>query len=215
MKLALTAIFGLVALGAWAMGFSAASDLNKEVKPQPLPKLVMRALPPLGKPVTLARNETPPAPAAAPEPVKEVEAPKPAPPAPKEEAPAPAPTPKPKPAARAQPSEDEPPPLPRAKPPPPAPREPKEPKEEAAPPAAAPGGEGVANFKASDTAEVVLDGRKIGPSPKLNVKLKAGKHKVRFDCYDENGNLRPGKVQQLNVTADGEYNVDYDCPTGG
>src|SRR4029077_15653431 len=103
------------------------------------------------------------------------------------------------------------------------PREPREPKAPRPPPedkessssggsAPADGGDGLANLKASDTAEVMVDGRKVGPSPKLNYKLKAGKHKVRFDCYDENGNLKPGKVQNVEIAPDEEKTLDYECP---
>ena len=72
--------------------------------------------------------------------------------------------------------------------------------------------EGALNLKASDTAEIVIDGRKVGPSPKLGFKVKSGKHKIRFDCYDENGNLKAGKVQTVDVGPDAEVEVSYDCP---
>jgi hypothetical protein len=87
----------------------------------------------------------------------------------------------------------------------------------AATPAPAPSGgggsgDGLLNLKASDTAEVVVDGRKVGPSPRLGFKIKPGKHKIRFDCYDENGNLKPGKVQNIDVEAGSEQEISYDCP---
>lgn len=73
-------------------------------------------------------------------------------------------------------------------------------------------GDGLVNLKASDTAEIVVDGRKLGPSPRMNVKLKAGKHKVRFDCYDAEGSLKAGKVQTIDVAPDSQQDVDYECP---
>ena len=78
--------------------------------------------------------------------------------------------------------------------------------------AAGGGGDGTINLKASDTAEVVVDGRKVGPSPRLGMKLKPGKHKIRFDCYDAEGNLKAGKVQTVDIAAESEQDIDYDCP---
>jgi outer membrane biosynthesis protein TonB len=243
MRWALIAVFGLAALGAWAMGFSEAGSLQTKIEPMPLPKLAMRPLPDLGKGAAVAAAK----PAAATPAPAEKPAEK---PAVAEKAPPPAPEKAPeKPAEKAptKPTAEEEPALPPTKPAPapvarpaPAPKPvavaaaPKPAAEEAPPPAPKPapkpqpsedapaaaaaapsgggGGEGVINLKASDTAEIVVDGRKVGPSPKLGYKLKAGKHKIRFDCYDENGNLTPGKVQVIDVQADGEQEVSYDCP---
>lgn len=235
MKWALIGVLTLGALGAWAMSLSAAGSLKGEVKPLPMPTVVMRPLPPLsGGPIAVAMRDAPPPPSK-PEPAK----PEPAKPEPEPKAEAPKPEPKPEPAAPKEPKDK---PEPKEKPEPakpkeprepkpaPAPKEPKEtrePKEEAPkpkpppeeketsappPPAASASGEGVLNLKASDTAEIVVDGRKIGPSPRLGYKVKSGKHKIRFDCYDENGNLKPGKVQTVEVKADQEHEVDYECP---
>ncbi|MBK7861350.1 MAG: hypothetical protein IPJ65_22605 [Archangiaceae bacterium] len=216
MKWALIALLTLGALGAWAMGLKAAGGLSGEVKPMPMPKVPMRAWPQLsGSTVAVAAAAPAPAkpepkpepvaaPAPKPEPVKpEVAKPEPVAPAPKPEpvakpAPAPAPVqpkPAPAPAPEAAPKPAVAAPAPAAAPPPPAEQ-----------------GEGTVNLKASDTAEIVIDGRKIGPSPKLGLKLKAGRHKIRFDCYDENGNLKPGKLQQVDLKADEERDVDYECP---
>lgn len=249
MKWALVALLTLGALGAWAMGLQAAQGMSSDVRPMPVPRVAMRALPELGhgvgaaaakpEPVAAAAKPEPVAAAAKPEPVAAAK-PEPVddmPPLPKAEAKpepvavAPKAEPKPEP-AKPEPAKPEPKPAPVREPKPepvakpaPPPREPKpaaepkpapEPKAEetnvAAPAAPAGGGEGSINLKASDTAEIVIDGRKVGPSPKLGVKLKAGKHKIRFDCYDENGNLKPGKVQTVDVRADEEHDVDYECP---
>jgi outer membrane biosynthesis protein TonB len=246
MKWALIGVLTLGALGAWAMGLHAAGGLSGEWKPPPVPKVMMRKLPPLtGAPVAVATRGAPTSP-----PKPEHQAPKPeaAPPKPEpvaaEPAPPPALVPEPE-AAKPEPVKPEPVKPEPVKPEPvkpeqvkpeqvkpeqvkpdparPAervamakePREPKEPKEPAQPrePSSAPvAGEGFVNLRASDTAEIVIDGRKIGPSPRLGYKLKAGKHKIRFDCYDDNGNLKPGKVQSVEVKPDEEHDVSYDCP---
>ncbi len=72
---------------------------------------------------------------------------------------------------------------------------------------------GLFNLRASDTADVFVDGKKIGGSPVLGYKVKPGKHKVRFDCYDAAGEARPGVSQTYEVATDGEKDVEYDCPT--
>jgi len=69
------------------------------------------------------------------------------------------------------------------------------------------------NLRASDTADVYVDGKKVGGSPVLGHKVKPGKHKVRFDCYDASGEARPGVSQTYDVAAEGEKDVEYDCPT--
>ncbi len=72
---------------------------------------------------------------------------------------------------------------------------------------------GQLNLRASDTADVFVDGKKVGGSPVLGHKVKPGKHKVRFDCYDASGESRPGVSQTYEVIADAEKDVEYDCPT--
>lgn len=72
--------------------------------------------------------------------------------------------------------------------------------------------EGQVNFRASDTADVFVDGKKLGGTPLLGVKVKTGNHKVRFDCYDAAGNAAPGSVMVVTVEADSEQDVDFDCP---
>jgi hypothetical protein len=69
------------------------------------------------------------------------------------------------------------------------------------------------NLRASDTADVYLDGKKLGGSPLLGVKAKVGNHKVRFDCYDAAGNTLTGAAQTVSVKADGETDVEFTCPT--
>jgi len=76
-----------------------------------------------------------------------------------------------------------------------------------------PPAEGMLNLRASDTADVYLDGKKLGGSPLLGVKAKVGNHKVRFDCYDAAGNTLTGAAQTVSVKADGETDVEFTCPT--
>ena len=67
-------------------------------------------------------------------------------------------------------------------------------------------------LRASDTADVYIDGRKVGGSPVLGHRVKAGKHKVRFDCYDAAGEAQQGVVQTVDVAVEGERDVEYECP---
>ena len=76
----------------------------------------------------------------------------------------------------------------------------------------APPAEGVLNLRANDTADVYLDGKKLGGSPLMGIKAKVGNHKVRFDCYDAAGNTVAGPVQTIAVKADSEVEVEYPCP---
>ena len=76
----------------------------------------------------------------------------------------------------------------------------------------APPSEGVLNLRATDTADVYLDGKKLGGSPLMGIKAKVGNHKVRFDCYDAAGNTVAGPVQTIAVKADAEVEVEYPCP---
>lgn len=112
-------------------------------------------------------------------------------------------------------------PAPAAKPdagaaPPPAPPAPKPdagapaPRPPAPPPQ--PVGEGLLNLRASDTADVFVDGKKVGGSPVEGLKVRAGAHKVRFDCYDAAGNTIPGAAKSVTVPADGEESLEYTCP---
>ncbi len=71
---------------------------------------------------------------------------------------------------------------------------------------------GVLNLRASDTADVFVDGKKAGGSPQLGFKVKPGKHKVRFDCYQPTGETKPGITQTYDVAKDGQRDVDYECP---
>ncbi|MGV3622191.1 MAG: hypothetical protein ACO1OB_15310 [Archangium sp.] len=80
-------------------------------------------------------------------------------------------------------------------------------------PAASPVGEGVLNLRASDTADVYLDGKKLGGAPVLGVKAKVGAHKLRFDCYDAAGNTVPGTPQTVQVKLDTETDLEFPCPT--
>ncbi len=101
-------------------------------------------------------------------------------------------------------------PEPVAKAPEPAAKEPK-PEPVAAVPKAPPA-EGMLNLRASDTADVYLDGKKLGGSPLLGIKARVGNHKVRFDCYDAAGNTVAGPLQTISVKADAEVDVEYPCP---
>lgn len=73
-------------------------------------------------------------------------------------------------------------------------------------------GDGVLNLQASDTADVFVDGKRMGASPVLGVKVKVGAHKVRFDCYDAAGNTVAGAVQNVTAVADKEVDVSFACP---
>jgi hypothetical protein len=73
-------------------------------------------------------------------------------------------------------------------------------------------GDGSLDLAASDTADIYLDGKKIGSSPMRGVKVRAGNHKVRFDCYDAAGNAVTGQVKVVPVVADQELEVTYPCP---
>ncbi len=79
------------------------------------------------------------------------------------------------------------------------------------PPPPQPVGEGLLNLRSSDTADVFVDGKKVGGSPIEGLKVRAGTHKVRFDCYDAAGNTIPGTAQSVTVAADAEATVDFTC----
>lgn len=80
------------------------------------------------------------------------------------------------------------------------------------PPPPQPVGEGLLNLRATDTADVFVDGKKVGGSPVEGLKVRAGAHKVRFDCYDAAGNTVPGAAKSVTVPADGEESLEYTCP---
>jgi len=80
------------------------------------------------------------------------------------------------------------------------------------PPPPQPVGEGLLNLRASDTADVYVDGKKVGSSPIDGFKVRAGTHKVRFDCYDAAGNTTPGAAKTVTVAPDSEQSVEYECP---
>jgi len=71
---------------------------------------------------------------------------------------------------------------------------------------------GQLNLRASDTADVFVDGRKVGSSPVLGFKVRPGTHRVRFDCYDSAGNAIQGQVQTVAVTSEKETDLDFTCP---
>jgi len=80
------------------------------------------------------------------------------------------------------------------------------------PPPPQPVGEGLLNLRASDTADVFVDGKKVGGSPIEGLKVRAGTHKVRFDCYDAAGNTVPGTAKPVTVAADAEESIEFTCP---
>jgi hypothetical protein len=73
-------------------------------------------------------------------------------------------------------------------------------------------GDGTLTLTASATADLYLDGKRIGSSPMQGVKVRSGPHKVRFDCYDAAGNAVTGQVKLVTVVADQELAVTYPCP---
>jgi outer membrane biosynthesis protein TonB len=91
--------------------------------------------------------------------------------------------------------------------------QPKEPPAKPAPAPAAPASaaEGRLTMRASDTADVYLDGKKVGQSPVSGYRAKAGAHKVRFDCYDSSGNAQKGDVQTVLVPPDEDVEVEFQC----
>ncbi|MBX7115581.1 MAG: PEGA domain-containing protein [Myxococcaceae bacterium] len=199
-------LFALVSLGAIGTGWLSGDTLRAEKSPQfaKAADVTVREWPgllagPKEAPVAPAAakpvEEAKPAPAAVPAP-----APVAAPPAPIAAKPAtaavPKPAPAPKPAAVAAPA-----------------AHPVAPSVATAEPAeAAPAEEGTLNLSASDTADIFIDGKKVGSSPVTGKKVKAGKHKVRFDCYDANGETKPGAVQTVEVGANDEKAVEFTCP---
>lgn len=216
------ALFSLGALGALGMGFT--STVAHDPLLAKAPAIALRAFP-SGAIGAGAPAKAPEPVAAKPEPVAEktpepVAAKTPEPVAAKTPEPVTAKTPEPAKApepvaAKAEPAKA---PEPVAAKPEPAPKpEPVAAKPAPAPvvakPAPAPAAEGVLNLRASDTADVYLDGRKLGGSPVIGVKARVGNHKVRFDCYDAAGNTVAGPVQSVAVKADSEVEVEFTCPS--
>ncbi len=224
-------IFGLGSAGSLAMAFVESGGPRAPIE-RKAPEIALRDFPQM----TVAAGKAPEA-AKTPEPVaaKEPEkAPEPIAAKEPEKAPEPAktpepvaakpPEPKPEPVAAAKPPEPKPEPVAAPKPPEPKPApvaaKPAEPKPEpvaAAPkppePKAEPAAQGSLNLRASDTADVYLDGKKLGGSPLMGIKAKAGNHKVRFDCYDAAGNTVAGPSQTVAVKPDQEVEVEYTCPS--
>jgi hypothetical protein len=192
LKWVVVVIFSLGGFGALGMGILA-GGVKGGLPETSLPPLALRAMPPVPDavaraPAAPAAPEKPPEePAKAPEPVaKTPEAPA---KTPEPVAKAPEPAKKPEPVAKAS-----------------------EPDARASPPAAEPVEEGMLNFRASDTADVYVDGKRVGSSPVLGFKVKAGTHRVRFDCYDAAGNAIAGPVKTVTVKADEEQDVEFTCP---
>lgn len=190
------ALFGLASVGSFGMAFveSGASSARPSTGPISLPPIELRPFPLAGAVAKAAPTETAeakPTPAPVAEPLPKAPAPAPAEKAPVE-------------TAKAVPVEA----APKTAVPPPAPA--------AAPPAAAPvprqpPPEGSLNLRASNNAEVYLDGKKLGASPILGLNVRAGNHKVRFDCYDDAGNTVTGAVQTVSVKASEESDVEFTC----
>jgi serine/threonine-protein kinase len=205
LKWVVVVIFSLGGFGALGMGILA-GGVKGGLPETSLPPLALRAMPPMPDavarvPAAPAAPEKPPEePAKAPEPVaKAPEAPA---KTPESVAKAPEPAKSPEPVAKAPEPAKKPEPVAKAS----------EPDARAPSPAAAPVEEGMLNLRASDTADVYVDGKSVGNSPVLGFKVKAGTHRVRFDCYDAAGNAIAGPVKTVTVKADEEQDVEFTCP---
>jgi len=218
LKWVVVVIFSLGGFGALGMGILA-RGVKGGLPETSLPPLALRAMPPMPDavaraPAAPAAPEKPPEePAKAPEPVAKT----PAAPAktPESEAKAPEPAKSPEPVAKAPEPAKSPEPVAKASEPAKKPEpvaKASEPDARAPPPAAEPVEEGMLNFRASDTADVYVDGKRVGSSPVLGFKVKAGTHRVRFDCYDAAGNAIAGPVKTVTVKADEEQDVEFTCP---
>ncbi len=194
-KWIVVALFSLAGLGALAMGVVEGGAPRQPVLTS-APAISLRTYPALGGALTAAPGV--PEVAKTPEPV-----------AAKTPEPVAAKTPEPVAAKTPEPV--------AAKTPPPTTPAPTTPAPVAAAPVAkappVPVAEGMINLRATDTADVYLDGKKLGGSPLLGVKSKVGNHKVRFDCYDAAGNTVAGPVQTVAVKAEAEVDIEYTCPT--
>jgi hypothetical protein len=85
------------------------------------------------------------------------------------------------------------------------------PAEPGAAPAPAAANDAMLNLRASDTADVFIDGKKVGTSPVLGFKVKPGKHKIRFDCYEASGTTTKGPEVVMDVRANEEKDKEYEC----
>jgi hypothetical protein len=177
------ALFGIASVGALGMAFTS-GGVTRKPSPRTAPPIALREFPPVG---ALANARAAPEPVA--EKTPEAEAAKPEPVAAKT----------PEPVAKS--------PVAAAKAPDPVAAKPPEPIVPKAPVA-----EGIINLRASDTADVYLDGKKLGGSPLLGLKAKVGNHKVRFDCYDAAGNTVAGPLQTIVVKTEAEVDIEYPCP---
>lgn len=201
LKWGVVTLCGLGAVGALAMGFL--ESRPGSAQPRALVPVALRPLPAAVE-VAIAA----PTPDAQPTEAATPDAPKPdapTPDAPKPEAPK-ADAPK----AEAPKAE-----APKADAPKPEAPKPEAPKADPQPrpaPVHAAAANGRLNLRASDTADVYVDGRKVGSSPVLGFEAKAGTHRVRFDCYDIEGNAVAGPVKTVTVGADEEQDVAFDCP---
>lgn len=197
-KWVLIALCTLLGLGALAFGALGGMSLpaGGPTPPVTVPPVALRPFP------TVATAVTPPPEPMSPTPASDAGVPTPAPVVVDAGQPV-APVPAAKPDAGAPPPVQ---PPPAAKPDAgaPAPRPP--------PPPPQPVGEGLLNLRATDTADVFVDGKKVGGSPVEGLKVRAGAHKVRFDCYDAAGNTVPGAAKSVTVAADGEESLEYTCP---
>lgn len=200
LKWIVVVLCSLGAVGSLGLGFMEGGVPASTTAPPALAPLAMRALPPLP---SVAAAAPAPAPADAPKPADDAKPAGDEPPRPAGDA-KPADEPKAPAAAAEKPADPEP---VAAKPPAPAPVA-KPPAPKPAPAAA----DGTMNLRASDTADVYVDGKKVGGSPVVGLKAKAGTHRVRFDCYDAAGNAIAGPVKTVTVKADEEQDVDFTCP---
>ena len=222
MKNAIATLLGVAALALIGVGLAGASELNPEPQMFRVQDLAFRPL--AGKVVV---TESPPANAkpadAAPADAKPTDA-KPADAAPADAKPADA-----KPAdavpADAKPADPKPADAKPAdaKPADPKPADPKPADARAAPkPPPPPGGdvapaagapEAILNLRASDTADIWVDGKKVGASPLPGFKVKPGKHRIRFDCYDASGATVKGPEKLVELRLQEEKEVDFECST--
>lgn len=228
MRVAIAAVLTVAGLGLVGVAFAGTGQLSAPLQLSAVAPVEVRAWPqggnfaaaPEAKPAEAAK----PAPAEAPKPA---EAAKPIPaeaakPAEAKAAPAEAAKPaEPKPAAvpAAKPAEPKPAAVAgaAARPAPAAPAEAKpeavaaKPAAEPAAPAAGGSTDAILQLRASDTADVFVDGKKVGQSPVLGVKVKPGKHKIRFDCYEASGATTKGPEKVIDVRALEEKDVEYEC----
>ena len=214
-------LFGLGSAGALGMALTSGGPARQPTS-RTAPPLALREFPALSGVVASAKVPSAPDAVKPPEPVAKTPEPVARTPEPVAKTPEPVaktaePVAKPpEPVAKtAEPVAKPPPPVAVAKPPEPAAKPPEpaaKPPEPVAPVAKAPPAEGMINLRASDTADVYLDGKKLGGSPLLGIKARVGNHKVRFDCYDAAGNTVAGPVQTVAVKADAEVDIEYPCP---